>query len=104
MQGNTLGPLMINGKLALDGSKMAFNDATVALDAIRAKGGVQLDTGGAKPHIQAKLDVDKLDVNPYLPPEGAKGAGGGGGSAPAAKQASSGWSDEPIDLAGLKAA
>jgi len=102
MQGDGLGPLAIKGKLAMAGPRMSFTDAAVSIDAIKAKGGVSLDTSGVRPRIEAKLDVDKLDLNPYLPPEQAKGAGGT--PAPAGKAAPGGWSDDPIDLAGLKAA
>jgi AsmA protein len=98
----TLGPLSIKGKLAMDGPKIAFNEAKIAIDAIKAGGGVSVDTGGKKPMIVAKLDVDKLDVNPYLPPP-TQGKPAAGGAAPKAA-ASGGWSDDPIDLAGLQAA
>lgn len=99
--GNGLGPLSIKGKLALAGPKIAFTDAQIGIDAIKATGGVSVDTGGARPRIDGKLDVDKLDLNAYLPPEGAQPAAGG---QPAAKAAPAGWSDDPIDLSGLKAA
>src|SRR5262249_25706178 len=69
---------------------------------------------------KAKLALDQLDLNPYLPPEkpapaaGAKPAAAGGapsggapsGGAPAggAPAAASDWSDDPIDASGLNAA
>lgn len=110
--GSGFGPLKLAGKVSLAGTKMAFTGATLALDQISATGELALDTGGARPALKGRLAVDKLDVNPYLPPEhggggGATapapaGTGGGGGAAAPAK--SSGWSDQPIDLAALKAA
>jgi len=96
LQGNGLGPLKIKGQLALDGAKTTFSNADIALDAIKAKGEVLVDASGAKPFLKGRLDVDRLDLNPYLPPEqpgGAKTAAAGGG-----------WSEAPIDLSGLKAA
>jgi AsmA protein len=107
MQGkDTLGPLEVKGNLAMVGSKIGFTDAQLAIDAIRGKGEFAFDGGGAKPRLQGKLDIDKLDVNPYLGPEGSSTAGakpgGQAGSGGAAKSA--GWSDDPIDLAGLRAA
>jgi AsmA protein len=100
-QGEGLGPLRIKGQLGLEGPKATFSNAEIALDAIKAKGELLVDTGQAKPFLRGRLDVEKLDLNPYLPPEqpaqqqpGAGGGQGGGG----------GWSEEPIDLAGLKAA
>ncbi|MEJ0072380.1 MAG: AsmA family protein [Pseudomonadota bacterium] len=55
------------------------------------------------PYLQGKLDVDKLDVNPYLGAEGGA-AGAAKPAAPAGGAAHAGWSDDPIDTAGLRAA
>jgi len=106
MQGkDTFGLLEIKGNLAMVGSKIGFTDAQLAFDAIKAKGEFAFDGGGPKPKLQGKLDVDKLDVNPYMPPEGASGSGGGAAKpAASAAPAKSGWSDAPIDLSGLRAA
>ncbi len=104
--------LTINGKLDLTGAKVAFSGAQIGLDDIKAKGDFAVDATGQKPYLKGSLDVDKLDVNPYLPPEGGKAPGaaasgaapaGGGTAAPAAKPAAtaSGWSDQPIDASGL---
>ena len=41
-------------------------------------------TGAAKPAIKGRLDVEMLDLNPYLPPEGAPAKSGDGKAAPAA--------------------
>ncbi|MCR6632512.1 MAG: AsmA family protein [Magnetospirillum sp.] len=102
--GSGLGPFALTGKLAAGGTKVALTQAAISLDAIKANGDFTVDTGGARPSLKGKLDVDALDVNPYLPPEQPAGAGGGtagGGNGGAAK---SDWSDEPIDASGLKAA
>jgi len=98
---NTLGALAIAGKLDMQGPKLAFTGATVSLDQIKGSGDIAVDTSGAKPHLRAKLALEKLDVNPYLPPEAAAPAGGGQG-APASS--AGGWSEAPIDLTGLRAA
>ncbi|MGE5477303.1 MAG: AsmA family protein [Bacteroidales bacterium] len=107
--GSGLGPFSLKGKLAAGGTKVALTGAAIALDAIKANGDFAVDTGGARPNLKGKLDVEALDINPYLPPEqpAAKGGSGSappapaGGNAPAAK---SDWSDAPIDASGLKAA
>ncbi len=107
LPGTGFGPLAISGKVNMAGSKIAFSDASLALDNMKAKGELALDSGGARPALKGRLDVDKLDANPYLPPEtqakaapsGSGAAGGAGGEA-----AKSGWSDEPLDLAPLKSA
>ena len=100
--GNGLGPLSIKGQVSVDGSKVAFDDAAINIDAIKAKGGLSVDTGGAKPDVKGILDVEALDLNPYLPPESA-----GASTQTTAAPADSGpgqWSDAPIDFSGLKAA
>lgn len=110
--GNGLGPFAIKGKLDMQGTHVAFTDATLQLDAINGTGSIAVDTGGTRPALKGQLQLDKLDVNPYLPPEtppGAPAASGGGrpSGAPAGggqAAASSGWSDAPIDLSGLNAA
>ncbi len=109
--GSGLGPLAIKGKLAADPTRIAFSDATLALDAIKGSGAVSVALGGARPRIQGKLALGVLDLNPYLPPEEAEGEGA---AAPASAAAPaqpgqdgapppSDWSDAPIDLSGLRA-
>ncbi len=109
--GSGFGPLKVSGTVDMDGAKLAFTGAKMSLDAINATGAMHYDGGRAKPYVNAKLAVETLDLNPYLPPEGASSpAGGGGGTgaaAPAGKPApaaEAGWSDEPIDMAALKQA
>jgi AsmA protein len=114
--GTGFGQFLVSGKVNYAGSRVAFTDATLTLDQINGKGEVALDTGGARPAVSGKLAVDKLDLNPYLPPETpgksptpaapAPAAGGHGapGSAPPGRVASAGWSDQPIDVAPLKSA
>jgi len=104
--GQGLGPLAISGKLAMSGSDIKFDDAQLSLDEIKGKGQIEVNTAGAKPDIKGKLALDSLNMNPYLPAEAQKApaagtAGGGGGSAGAK---GGGWSDEAIDVSGLKAA
>jgi AsmA protein len=95
------GELSILGKLALAGSEMKFSEAQISFDAIKGKGEIIVNTAGARPAIKGNLDLAALDLNPYLAPEseGGAAAGGGGGSG---GRPSPGWSDEPIDTAGLK--
>jgi AsmA protein len=111
--GTGFGRMTLSGKINKDASKIAFTNAVIALDAIKATGALTVDTGGAKPVLSGRLDVDKLDVNPYLPPEtkSASSSGGASGSAPSgvapatpSSAKSAGWSDAPIDLSPLKLA
>ncbi|MDX9862336.1 MAG: AsmA-like C-terminal region-containing protein, partial [Rhodospirillales bacterium] len=100
--GETLGPLAIKGTVAVNGATYAVKDADIKLDAIAARGAVTAETSGAKPSIKGRLDVDDLDVNPYLPEE-VEGAS----STPAKKDAADAgpatWSEAPMDFSGLKA-
>ncbi len=100
--GGGLGPLSIKGKLAAAGPRMTFSDVEMALDAIAAKGELLVDAGKARPYLKARLDVARLDLNPYLPPEKPDGATAKAGG-PAPKTAA-GWSDDPIDLSALRGA
>ncbi len=98
---NTMGALAISGKLDRQGAKTSFNGAKVSLDQIKGTGDITVDTSGAKPHLSAKLALEKLDINPYLPPEAP--AQKSGAAAPTA-QGQQGWSEDPIDLTPLRAA
>ena len=91
LPGDGLGPLKISGTLDYQAPKMAFSDAQIALDDMKATGSLTVDTGGARPKVGGRLDVDTLDLNPYLPP-------------PPKEKTRLVWSEEPIDASGLKAA
>lgn len=95
---DTMGKFSLSGKVAMADKKFDFTDAKIAVDAINATGALSVNQANpAKPVVNGKLDVDKLDLNPYLGPEkpaAAAPAGGGG--------AQQDWSDDPIDLSALK--
>ena len=102
--GGGLGPLSINGALDMKGKRIAFKGAEIAVDGMNAKGDFQVDTSGSVPSIVASLELDKLDLNTYLPPESDKPAAApSSGSAPAGGGAAgpSDWSDDPIDFSAL---
>jgi len=106
LEGSGLGPFSLTGQLAAQGAKVGLSQANISLDAIKAKGDFSVDAGGARPSLKGKLDVEALDINPYLPPEKPAGQGGAATSTPAptGKAAKSDWSDDAIDASGLKAA
>jgi AsmA protein len=92
-----LGPLSFKTHLALEGNRFSLDDLAFSLDAIHATGRLALVTGGARPVMDGALNVDRLDLNPYLPPESKTAAQNQPG-------ASSGWSDQPIDASALRSA
>jgi AsmA protein len=98
--GSGLGPLRITGKVSAAGPSLGVTGATIALDEMNAKGELSADLGGAKPYLKGRLEVDRIDLNTYLPPAatGQAEAAAPSGEAPA------GWSEAPLDLAGLEAA
>ena len=112
--GTGLGPLSIKGKLAAtnssQGLRVSFNGAELSLDAIRAKGDVSADLTGRVPYVKAQLATNKLDLNPYLPSPtattttSAPRVPGNAASTNAADAAEQGWSTEPLDFSGLRAA
>lgn len=105
--GGGLGPLAIRGTLAMAGTKTSFSDADLSLDAIKAKGSVSIDSAAARPAVTGKLDIDQLDLNPYLQPEAASTAtpAPAGGPAPAPSSAApTGRNDMPISVSPLKLA
>jgi AsmA protein len=118
--GSGLGPLSIDGKIAVAGGKLNLTDATIALDAIAAKGTLTVARGSERPALSGHLDIDRLDLNPYAaakgepPPHGTSSAGAATPAAtppPAAAPQSPvapppppspRWSDAAFDLAPLK--
>lgn len=114
VSGTGLGPLGIKGKLAAtnnaQGARISFNGAELSLDAIRAKGDMSADLTGRVPYVKAQLSTNKLDLNPYMPapkattPASAPRVPGNAPSTNAADAAEQGWSTEPLDFSGLRAA
>ncbi|MGH6902040.1 MAG: AsmA family protein [Geminicoccaceae bacterium] len=101
-EGEGLRTLRIAGKLAGSPTRVTFDDATVAIDAIEGQGNVAVDLSGAVPRLTGRLDLGAVDLNPYLPPEtGAetsdRGPAGQGGQAGGGADGGD-WSDEPIEL------
>ncbi|MEM6490284.1 MAG: AsmA family protein [Pseudomonadota bacterium] len=98
-----LGPVSISGVATATPSRAAFENAALSFDDIEAAGSVAVGLSGPRPSVSGRLDVETLDLNPYL---GGADQSGGGGGAPATTggaAADEGWSDAPIDAAILKA-
>jgi AsmA protein len=102
-EGEGLKTLRIVGKLTGSPTRIAFDDAKVALDAIEGEGNVAVDLSGTVPRLTGRLDLGAVDLNPYLPPAAAEAgaedsASGREQAGGEAEGASGGWSDEPIAL------
>jgi AsmA protein len=123
------GSFKVDGRLNAEGQVYRLSRANLSLDEAVGTGDVRLATGRARPKLSGELNLSKLDLNAYLPPEDAASAGavesrgrttsGGTGSGQSsdpigdligkpgprvkgyAKRA--GWSTDPIDVAPLAA-
>lgn len=106
--GEGFGPFNISGELEMMGPKVALTNAEIRFDEIAGTGLFSVDATGAKPFVKAELNVEELNLNPYLPPEqeGGDAAAGESGDASGGDADTSGsgggeWSDEPIDVSAL---
>ena len=98
--------LSLKGKLSLGLSLANLSDLTLSLDALNAKGELQLATATSVPSIKGSLAFDALDLNPFLPKVEEPGAAVSPNAAPVVASGadpSGGWSDAPLDFAALKA-
>lgn len=86
----------VSGVLKMQDKAIAFEDAAIRLDDTRGKGSGRV-VFGAVPQINAQLDLEKLDLNPYL------GAAASGAARQQAAAVDAGWSDAPIDFSALRA-
>ena len=113
--GKGFGPFELAGDLDVNGETTRFENATVRLDDTHGTGSVLVATGGERPYIKATLAVDTLNADLYSggPAPASSGGTSGSGAAPASAPASApapaapaaqGWSEEKIDVSGLKAA
>lgn len=94
--GGGLEATSVEGVLAATASSVSLSEAALSLDESTARGNVSVALSGKRPVVKADLAFDRLDLTPYL--------SGGSGDAPAAASGDAGWSREPLDLSGLRAA
>jgi AsmA protein len=102
--GSGFGQLTIKGTASGGGTDYTFGNATIGFDGMSATGTLALQTGGKRPLVKGNLAFDRIDANTYLADNGTEGAkpvtvAAGGGKA----QSDDSWSDDPIDLTGLRA-
>lgn len=98
--GNTPGGAVPNkvtleGPVAITGKRVTFSDLKARADDISTSGRLTVDMSGSVPSIDGTLKLGVLDFAKFSKEPEATGA------APAA--GGEGWSNEPMDLSGLKA-
>jgi AsmA protein len=64
--GSGLGPASVDGLLKVAGKTTTLNDANLGLDGATATGSISLDTGRARPFVQANLQVSEIILDRYL--------------------------------------
>ena len=89
---DTFGAFSISGKVKGTTDRLAFTSANLVFDNINGSGNFAAILSGSKPKLTGNLQINTLDLNPYLPPVPPKGT----------KIES--WSKQPLQLDVLKAA
>ena len=100
-EGQGLRTFRVSGQVDGGPTRIALNDAKLALDAVEGQGEVTVDLSGQVPQVAGRLDLGAVDLNPYLPPATAGQAAATAGGAPVPPEgqaAAADWSDEPIAL------
>ena len=92
--GDSLNKIEVSGQTS--GSMLApsLNNADFTIDDTTASGTVGADLRGATPRLIANLDMQKLDLTPFL--------GSGSQQADTEPSLNEDWDDTPLDLAALK--
>ncbi|MEM5517558.1 AsmA family protein [Henriciella sp. AS95] len=90
-EGDQLKVLRVDGRAKGTFADLAISDGSFQLDDVRASGSVGADLSRSVPTIKVDLSTDDIDLSPFL---------GSGTSSP--EETPAGWSDEPLDLQGLK--
>lgn len=101
-EGPNLQTFKVAGRFELGPKSAAFDNATLKLDAIDARGDFLVETGRTKPVISGRLQVAALDLNPYLAPQPAASGGEPVARIESVDVTAPAWSRSAIDLAGLK--
>lgn len=90
VEGGGLENFAFSGRVAVDAVGVQFSDAMLTLDKTKGSGAGAIRFGDV-PRVEASLNLETLNLNPYLGTNAERGAGG-----------ATGWSDAPIDLSGLR--
>jgi len=89
------GAFGVTGQMASEGNTIALTEAVLRLDAIEARGALNLITQeSGRLNVTGALSAASLDLNAYLPEPTQGGEG---------VEVDTGWSTDPLDLTGLRA-
>lgn len=102
--GSDLGGMRARTRFQGPADNLRLFETELGLGAIKATGEGTLDRRGARPAVTMALAVNRVDVDPWLPPSAPKPAGAAPAApVPAGPAASREWSRERIDISGLSA-
>lgn len=99
-EGGGLGPFSFSGRLAAGEDAVRFTGAEIRLDDTTGRGEGELRLG-ARPKVTARLELDRLGLDPYVVETDRANDGRSEARVPGAERGS--WSRVPIDLTGLRA-
>lgn len=91
--GDIFGPFSVNGTVKGTPDDITFSQATIALDNIKGQGDISIDMKPATPFVTGALNLDGLDLSPYMAAYSAQNPTG----------EIQPWSTTPINAAALQA-
>ena len=94
----TMEQVLIKGTVAAKGDTYSFTGAELTFDKINATGDFSANIGGKVPSLKGQLNLPVLDINPYMPDDGASETQ----TAAAPQKSGEKWDDTPIDFSALK--
>lgn len=100
----TLETFKLAGTVDAKGETYGFSADTIVFDKIEGEGRFAADLTGKKPRLSGALDLQQMNLTPYLPAPTEPADGqrqGGTGDGGDAKGKPAEWSDAPIDLSPL---
>ncbi len=107
-KGEGFGLFEIKGKVTAQKDSVSLDNVDIQFDQIKGKAKSRVRFASPRPSVEGSLELERLDLNPYLPEKKPAAAAPGKAPAPSqGKPASSSqtgpaWSDAPIDFSPLR--